>query len=148
MPRNVDKTFDLSIFFAWFEEFLLRRSEKEEGSEIHLDPLKQMKAEKLKVELARHRNEILDRNEVMISLVAWAQHIVSFCDRGNVELSRLCVGQPREKIIEIHKRFFQDLHAETARVPKELHLPDDKEKELVTFLNSLKPKKGGPGHGT
>ena len=148
MPRNVDKTFDLSIFFAWFEEFLLRRSEKEEGSEIHLDPLKQMKAEKLRVELARHRNEILDRNKVMISLVAWAQHIVSFCDRGNVELSRLCVGQPREKIIEIHKRFFQDLHAETARVPKELHLPDDKEKELVAFLNSLKPKKGGPGHGT
>ncbi len=148
MPRNADKTFDLSIFLAWFEGFLLKGSEKEEGPEIHLDPLKQMKAEKLRVELARHRNEVLDRNEVMISLVAWAQHIVSFCDRGNVELSRLCVGQPREKVIEIHKRFFQDLHAETARVPKELHLPDDKEKELVAFLNSLKPKKGGPGHGT
>ena len=148
MPRNVDKTFDLSIFLAWFEEFLLRGSEKMEGPEIQLDPLKAMKAEKLRVELARHRNEILDRNEVMISLVAWAQHIVSFCERGNVELSRLCVGQPREKIIEIHKRFFQDLHAETARVPKELHLPDDKEKELVAFMNSLKPEKGGPGHGT
>ncbi len=148
MPRNVDKTFDLSIFLAWFEGFLLKGSAKAEGPEIHLDPLKQMKAEKLRVELARHRNEVLDRNEVMISLVAWAQHIVSFCDRGNVELSRLCVGQPREKIIEIHKRFFQDLHAETARVPKELHLPDDKEKELVAFMNSLKPKKGGLGHGT
>jgi len=148
MPRNADKTFDLSIFLAWFEEFLLGKSGKEEVPEVSLDPLKQMKAEKLKIELARHRNEILDRNEVMISLVAWAQHIVSFCDRGNVELSRLCVGQPREKVIEIHKRFFQDLHAETARVPKELHLPDDKEKELVAFLNSLKPKKEGPGHGT
>jgi len=148
LPRNADKTFDISIFLAWFEEFLLKGFEKAEGPEIHLDPLKAMKAEKLRVELARHRNEVLDRNEVMISLVAWAQHIISFCERGNVELSRLCVGQPREKIIEIHKRFFQDLHASTARVPKELHLPADKEKELVDFMNSLKPKKGGPGHGT
>ena len=140
LPRNADKTFDLSIFLAWFEEFLLKKVAVGKESAVVLDPLKAMKAEKLKVELARHRNEILDRNEVMISLVAWAQHIVSFCDRGNVELSRLCVGQPREKIIEIHKRFFQDLHAETARIPKELHLPDDKEKELVAFLQKLKPR--------
>jgi hypothetical protein len=148
LPRNADKTFDLSIFLAWFEEFLLKKAAVEKGPAVALDPLKAMKAEKLKVELARHRNEILDRNAVMISLVAWAQHIVSFCDRGNVELSRLCVGQPRDKIIEIHKRFFQDLHAETARVPKELNLPEDKEKELVAFMNSLKPEKGGPGHDT
>ena len=111
---------------------------------VSLGRLVAMKAEKLRVELARHRNETLDRNKVMISLVAWAQHIVSFCDRGNVDLSRLCIGQPREKIIEIHKRFFQDLLAATARVPKELYLTDDKEKELVAFLLSLKPDKGIP----
>ncbi len=148
LPRNADKTFDLGMIWAWYEEFLLKKAPAGKEPAVILDPLKAMKAEKLRVELARHRNEVLDRNEVMISLVAWAQHIVSFCDRGNVELSRLCVGQPREKIIEIHKRFFQDLHADTARVPKELHLPDDKEKELVAFMNSLKPKRGGPGHGT
>jgi len=148
MPRNTDKTFDMGVVWAWREEFLLKKAPEGKEQAVILDPLKAMKAEKLRAELARHRNEVLDRNEVMISLVAWAQHIVSFCERGNVELSRLCVGQPREKIIEIHKRFFQDLHAETARVPKELHLPDDKEKELVAFMNSLKPKRGGPGHGT
>jgi len=147
LPRNADKTFDLSIFLAWYEEFLLKKAPAGKEPAAALDPLKQIKAEKLKMEMARHRNETLDRNKVMISLVAWAQHVVSFCDRGNVELSRLCVGQPREKIIEIHKRFFQDLHAETARVPKELHLPDAMEKELVAFLNSLKPKKGGSSHG-
>ena len=143
LPRNADKTFDMGMVWAWFEDFLLKKAAAGKEPAVILDPLKAMKAEKLRIELARHRNEVLDRNEVMISLVAWAQHIVSFCDRGNVELSRLCVGQPREKIVEIHKRFFQDLHAETARVPKELHLPDEKEKELVTFMNSLKPKRGG-----
>lgn len=142
LPRNADKTFDLSIFFAWFEEYLLKRISVGGKSVAALDPLRSMRAEKLRVELARHRSETLDRNKVIISLVTWAQHIVSFCDRGNVELSRLCVGQPREKIVEIHKRFFRDLHAETARVPKELHLPEAMEKEFIGFLQKLKPYNG------
>ena len=142
LPRKANKTFDLSIFLAWYEEFLLKKLSGGDAAVISLDPLKTIKAEKLRVELARHQNELLERQEVICSLVAWAQHIVSFCDRGNEELSRLCIGQPREKIKEIHKRFFQDLHAGTARVPKELHLPDDKEKELVEFLQGLKPYVG------
>jgi AraC-like DNA-binding protein len=142
MPRNVDKTFDLSIFFAWFEDFLRDKSGKEEIP----DTYRAMKVEKLKAELARHRNETLDRKAVIIQLVAWAQHIVSYCNRHNEELSRLCIGQPREKVLEIHRHFFRELHAATARVPKEFHLSDDKGKELVAFLLSLKPENGGPGH--
>jgi AraC-like DNA-binding protein len=142
MPRNVDKTFDLSIFFAWFEDFLRDKSGKEEIP----DTYRAMKVEKLKAELARHRNETLDRKAVIIQLVAWAQHIVSYCNRHNEELSRLCIGQPREKVLEIHRQFFRELHAATARVPKEFHLSDDKGKELVAFLLSLKPENGGPGH--
>jgi len=150
MPRNVDKTFDLSFVWAWFEDFLLKGSEKMEGPGIH--PLKalnlKMKTEKLRVELARHRNETLDRKAVIIQLVAWAQHLVAYCYRHNEELSRLCIGQPREKVLEIHRQFFRDLHASIARVPKELRLSDDKGKELDAFLLSLKPENGGPGLGT
>lgn len=147
MPRNVDKTFDLSIFLAWFEDYLLGKSGKEEVPEVILDPYRAMKVEKLKAELARHRNETLDRKAVIIQLVAWAQHLVSYCNRHNDELSRLCIGQPRVKVLEIHRQFFRELHAAIARVPKELHLSDDKEKELVAFLKSLKPEKGGADHG-
>lgn len=144
LPRNADKTFDLSVFLAWFEDFLLGKS----GKEKVLDPYRAMKIEKLKADMARHRNETLDRKAVIIQLVAWAQHIVSYCNRHNEELSRLCIGQPREKVLEIHKQFFRDFHASIARVPKELRLSDDKEKELDAFLLSLKPENGGPDHGT
>jgi hypothetical protein len=148
MPRNADKTFNLRVFLAWFEDFLLSKSGKGEVPEIVLGPYQAMKVEKLKMELARHRNETLDRKAVIIQLVAWAQHIVSYCNRHNEELSRLCIGQPRERVLEIHKQFFRDFHASIARVPKELRLSDDKEKELVAFLLSLKPENGGPDHGT
>jgi len=148
MPRNVDKTFNLNVFLAWFEDFLLGKKGKAEVQEVILDPYRAVKIEKLKAEMARHRNETLDRNAVIIQLVAWAQHLVSYCDRHNDEISRLCVGQPRERVKEIHRKFFQDLHAAIARVPKELHLSDDKEKELVAYMMSLNPEKGGGDFGT
>ena len=146
MPRNADKTFDISIVWAWFEDFLLGKSGKEEVPKVILGPYQAMKVEKLKAEMARHRNETLDRKAVIIQLVAWAQHIVSYCNRHNEELSRLCIGQPREKVLEIHRQFFRELHAAIARVPKELHLSDDKGKELAAFLLSLKTENGGPEH--
>ena len=139
LPRNADNTFDMSIFLAWFEEFLLGKASAEKGPPAELDPLKAMKAEKLKVELASHRNELLDRSEVIIGQVAWVQNIKSFCERSNDELSRLCFSQPRKKIAEIHRRFFIELFDETARYPKELRLPVALERELVEILEKLKP---------
>lgn len=139
LPRNSDNTFDLSIFLGWFEGFIIKKTSAGKEAAAELDPLKAMKAEKLKVDLASHRNELLDRTEVIISLVSWAQHIISFCERGVEELSRLCSSQPREKIAEIQRRFFRDLHTETGKIPRELRLPAAKERELVEFLKSLKP---------
>jgi len=139
LPRNVDKTFKLDIFMAWYEEFLLKKAPVGKESAVVLDPLKQMKAEKLKLELASHRHQLLDRSEVICGQVAWVQNIISFCERGIEELSRLCSSQPREKIAEIARGFFRDLHTESAKVPKELRLPAAKERELIEFLEDLKP---------
>jgi len=138
LSRNADKTFDLSIFFSWHEDFLLKRVSEKEPAAV-MDPLKAMKAEKLKLELASHRNELLDRSEVIIGQVAWVQNIVTFCERGIEEISRLCLGQPREKVAEIARGFFRDLHTEAAKVPKEVRLPAAMEKELIEFLQRLKP---------
>jgi len=141
LPRNADKTFDLGIFFSWHEDFLRKRVSEKESAAVPavLDPLKAMKAEKLKLELASHRNELLDRSEVIIGQVAWVQNIVTFCERGIEEISRLCLGQPREKVAEIARGFFRDLHTEAAKVPKEVRLPAAMEKELIEFLQRLKP---------
>jgi len=138
LPRNADKTFDLGIVWAWREEFLLKKASEGKETAAELDPLKQMKAEKLKVELARHRNELLERSEVVIGQVAWVQNIVMFCERGIEEFSRLCSNQPRQKIAELAQGFFRDLHTEAAKVPKELRLPAAKERELIEFLQRIK----------
>jgi len=139
LPRNADKTFDLSIFFAWFEEYLLKRISVGEKSAVVLDPLRSMRAEKLKVEIARNRNELVDRNDIVVSQVAWVHNIISICERNVEELSRLCCNQPREKIEEIHRVFFRDLHSAAVHIPKELRLPAAQERKLKKILQELKP---------
>lgn len=139
LPRNTDKTFDLSIFFSWFEDYLLKRISLGEKSVAMLDPLRQIRAEKLKVELASHKNELVDRNEVVIQQVAWVQNLISICERNVEELSRLCCNQPQEKIKEIHRVFFRELHAAAVNIPNELHLPAAQEKKLKKILKELKP---------
>ena len=142
LPRNQDKTFDLSVFIGWFEDYLLKRvtNSAAKPSIVSADPLRTMRAEKMQVELAKHRNQLLDREEVAMGQIAWVQNIITFCDRGVHELAKLCSGQPREKIMEITKRFFRDLHNEAAKIPGELKLPGPKEKELTEFLLSLRPR--------
>lgn len=141
LPRNADKTFDMGIFLAWYEEFLLKKTSAGKKSVTILDPLKAVKAEKLKMELAIHRNELLDRSEVIIGQITWVQNIKSFCERSVDELSKLCSNQPREKIAEIVRGFFRDMYIEAAKVPKELRLPTAKKRELIEFLQKLKPER-------
>jgi len=143
LPRNADKTFDLSIFLVWYEEFLLKKASAGKGPAVVRSPTRILKDEKLEMELAEKRDELLDRSEVIIGQVAWVQNIVTFCERGIEEISRLCSSQPREKIAEIAKGFFRDLHTEAAKVPKELRLPAAKERELIEFLQRIKPHDTG-----
>ncbi len=139
LPRNADKTYDLSIFFSWYEDFLLRKISLGEKPGTMMDPLRAMRAEKLKVELASHKNQLVDRNEVVIQQVAWCQNLITICERNVEELARLCCNQPREKIREIHRVFFRELHSAAVNVPNALHLPAAQEKKLKMILQELKP---------
>ena len=137
LPRNADKTFNLRIFLLWYEEFLIKKA----GGNVSttpLDPLKAIKAERIKVELAKHRKELVNRDEVIVGQIAWFHHIIGCFERGIEELTRLCYGQPREKIKEIFKNFFLRLHIESCKVPKEFRLSMKQERELFEFLQSLK----------
>ena len=140
LPRNADTTFDLSIFISWFEEYSVNKIRVPGGRGLgSVDPLRHTRSELLKVDLKKKLDQLLDREEVAMGQIAWVRNIVTFCDRGAASLAQLCCNQPREKIEEIARGFFRDLHAEAAKVPRELNLPDKKEKELVKFLLSLRP---------
>lgn len=139
LPRNADKTYDLSIFFSWYEDFLLKKISLGEKSGTIRDPLRAIRAEKLKVELASHKNQLVDRNEIVIQQVAWCHNLITICERNVEELARLCCNQPREKIMEIHRVFFRELHAAAVNIPKALHLPAAQEKKLKKIMQELKP---------
>jgi len=138
LPRNADKTFDLSIFLAWHEKFLLKKASMEKKMMAILDPLRAAKVEMIKLEIARLRNKLLDRSEIITGLVARTQIIKSHCERGVWELTRLCHGQTHKKIAEIHRKFFRDLYTKMSRIPRELRLPPAEEKQLVDFFQRLK----------
>lgn len=137
LRRNSDKTYSLPGFFVWFENFCRAKclTKSSEGG----DPLRDIKAEQIGLQVARHRKELLNRQEVICGLVAWVQNIKSFCERSVDELSRLCCNQPREKIAEIARGFFRDLYIAAARSPSELCLPPAMEKDLIDFLQGLQP---------
>ena len=101
LPRNANKTFDLSIFIAWYEEFLLKKSSGGNAAVTPLDPLKQVKAERIRLELQKSRKELLNRDEVIAGQITWFHNILGCFERGVEELTRLCYGQDREKIAEI-----------------------------------------------
>lgn len=138
LPRNEDKTFDLKTFLFWYEGFLIKKASGGDISISPLDPLKAIKAERIKVELAKHRKELVNRNEIIVGQIAWFHHIIGCFERGIEELTRLCYGQPREKIKEIFKNFFLRLHIESCKIPKEFRLSMKQERELFEFLQSLK----------
>ena len=138
LTRNNDRTFDLHIFISWFEEFILGKMAHSKDPGGALDRLKVVKAEKLEMELAAHRGRLLDQAEVEMGQIAWFQNALTFCSRRTEELARLCYGQPREKIMEVLRRFFFELKTEMVKVPEELRLPASIEKELARILMQLK----------
>lgn len=148
LPRNANKTFDLSTFFSWYEELLLKKSSGGNAAVIPLDPLKQVKAERIGLELKKSRKELLNRDEVIAGQIVWFHNILGCFERGVEELTRLCYGQDREKIAEIFESFFTRLHVESCKIPKEFRLSMKQERELFEFLQSLKPHESTGGDTT
>jgi len=138
LPRNADKTFDVGVVWAWNEEFLLKKASGGKEPAVELDPLKAMKAEKLKLDLARHRNELLDRELVMAGLLARHQIVISWADHRAEELAWLCRGQKPERIVQLIKEAIAELRRDLCKVPEELRLPDTAEKLFQKTLESLK----------
>lgn len=139
LPRNADKTFDLGIFLAWHEEFVLKKASAGKKSIAVLDPLKTAKAEMIRLELDKKRKVLLDRQEVVCTEIFWVQNLKTHCSRGAEELAGLCQNQSREKIKELMDTWFKDLFLSMTKVPVHLSFPPAMGRELESFLKRLKP---------
>lgn len=140
LPRNADKTFDMSIVWAWREKFLFKKASEGKETAAELDPLKKIKAERLELELKKSRSQMLDRDKVMAGLLARHQIVLFWADRRPDELGRLCHGQKPERIAELIKDSVVELRRDLCHVPEELKLPKAAEEQFLKILESLKSK--------
>lgn len=142
-PRNADRSFDLRSFLAWFEQFVARKlagGRLPQAASARLDPLKTVKAEKLEMDLAARRGELLERGAVMAGILARQQVIVNALHRLPDDLPPLLVSQPAEAI----RRTLREATAEAKRamceVPPQLQLPEEAAERFGKLLEELRPE--------
>lgn len=141
LPRNADKTYDLAEFLRWFESFTIKKvNTSGKPSLADIDPLKSVKAEKLKTDLQKQKGQLLDRGQVITGQLARLQSLVNSLARKPEELAMLCHGQPPAKIARILNTFFDDVRRQQCEVPAELQLPPDLAKQFAELLEKLRPE--------
>ena len=145
LNRNADRTFDLATFFAWFERFTLAK-DRPQGS-AKSDPLKDMKAQRLRQEIAEKQGQLLSRDEVMAGIIARHQALVNAMDAGAEGLAVLCHGQPPAEIARIIQGAFADIRNGLCTAPDELRLPAAAAAALTQILKGLAGHSPSAGQG-
>lgn len=134
MPRNADRSYNLSAVIGWYADFL---KSKASGPAPPADTLRDMKAEKMRLEVRRQKGELLDRVEVVGGFVARWQMLVGAFTYKRRELAMMLHGQTADGIEQILGRFFEDRQAELLEVPEFLRLPATAEKKLAECYELL-----------
>ena len=138
LSRNSDKTYNLFVFFEWFEEFTLNK--RTPNSAAQVDPFKAAKTKQLENVLKEQSGQLIPRQQVMAGHVARCQALVSAMDRKAKELSLLMVNQPAVKMEEMLSIFFSDLRRAQCQVPDELMLPAEVAEKFGELLKMLDPE--------
>jgi predicted DNA-binding transcriptional regulator AlpA len=137
LPRQEDKTFDLPAVLAWWEQYIEARALQNTPAADTPDRVRQLRAERMEMELAREKAQLLDRQEVLAGLIARHQLLVQWARQSIEELARLCQGQKAERIAEILGKAIDELRTQLCQVPAELQLPADAEKKFTEILREL-----------
>lgn len=136
MPKNADGTYSLAQVFNWRIDQLGSGPAKA-GEAVN--PLTQIKAEKLQLEVDAARGKLVDRVSVETGLIARAQTLAAFIDRKGPELPTLLANLTAEKIKGVLDEFFEALRAAAAVVPDDIAgvLDGHRREKLAAFLAEL-----------
>jgi len=135
LQRNADGSFYLPSFLIWFERYTIEKLPPKAVAAAN--PLQAMKAERLEMDLARQRNQLLDRGEVIAGQIARYQNLMNSLTHKAEELALLANGQPKGKIAEMLNDFFDEVLRQQCQVPEELRLPEEAERQFAKLLRSL-----------
>lgn len=135
LRREADGSFFLPNFITWFEQYTIEKMPARILAAAN--PLQKMKAERLEIDLARARNQLLDRNTVIAGQIARHQNLINSLKHKAEEMALLAHGQPQAKIMELLNSFFDNVLRQQCQVPEELALPEEVEKQFRRLLKNL-----------
>lgn len=136
LPRNAgETTYDLPAVIAWYAGFL--RAKHGAQAVIDTDPLRALKAERMQMDLAADRGELVARDEVVAALVARQQVTVRALERLCEELPPAAEGKTADQIRPIVEGHCRQARTKLCEVPDVLKLSDDKAAALAAVMEHV-----------
>ena len=133
-PRNADDTYNLGAVIRWYGDW---RASQASGPAPAKDRMRDAKAERLELQVAEQKGQLLDRQEVIAGLCARSAKLAGAFRYKRRELSLMLHGQTAAGIEDILGRFFNDVQNEMCTVPEQLKLPTEAEVKLRELLESM-----------
>jgi len=142
LPRNPDGTYALPAAITWWHRRAMSaETGGERGGERDRDEqLKAQKIEKLSLENAARRGELLDRRLVTGGYVARAQQFVRWLEGRSASLTSRIQGQPPKKMMATLDADFAELRRTMMHPPEVLRLQGEAATLLGKLMKAMEPK--------
>jgi len=144
LARNADKTFDLGVFLAWFEDFCLRKAARGNSEAGPLNPFQQVKTERERLKLLEDRGELVNIGRTLGWQLAQLQNIMNVFEK-TADYANLMFGQPREQIVCVLEDLRDSVAARLQHVPEFLKLSDSARGKLIELYSVMTEKTNGGG---
>ena len=133
-PRNANDSYNLADVITWWRDFESRKS----GVHVEAkDRMRDAKAERLELQVARERGDLLDRVEAVNGYTARFQAVVDSFRYKARELAATAHGQTIDRIEQICQAFFEDIMNAWLAVPEFLALPPPLAERYGAILKEL-----------
>lgn len=136
LTRKSDLTFDLRVFFKWFEGFCQRKVNVTPQVSA-VDEMKDIKTQALKRAFDLDRGKLIERDAVVTGYVGRLRQFLAIWNRLIDGVCEKCANMPKAGIAEILAMFKDELRGEFCRVDIEMKITDSQHKKLENLLKEL-----------
>ena len=143
LPRNPDGTYSLPAAMPWWHRRAMSAETGGErgGEEGHWgEKVKAERFEKLRLENAKRRGELLDKRLVTAGVVARAQQFVGWKEGRSASLASRIQGQPPKRMMATLDKDFAELSRTMMSIPEWLRLEGEPAALLGKLMKALEPK--------
>jgi len=136
LSREDDGFFWLPKFFEWYEKYMSDKIYDRLPAQ-KMNPYQLSRVQKLKMDIARQQNQLLERPVVIAGQVARHQNLVNSFTNKAEELAIMLAGLPQAQIQKQLNEFFDEILRQQCSVGEELCLPEKQNQKLKELLSEL-----------